>query len=126
MKRFACVVLILFASCGPRGPINWPGMVECAPGISDLVGVVSRILLGDGPADQTAIGTRAKHELEDLARAHGADTVACVVERVVTDWNAPGAAQEPLRLAAAARGQDFLHQVGSDPQLTDGPTEMQW
>jgi hypothetical protein len=72
------------------------------------------------------MSTRGKRELEDLARTHGANTVACVVQRVVSDWNAPGAAQEPLRLAAAARGQDFLHQVGSHPQLTDEPLENPW
>lgn len=126
MRHLLVAISLVLLSCGPHGPINWPGLVECAPGISDLVGVVSRILLGAGPADQTELGTRGKRELEDLARTHGASTVACVIERVVSDWTAPGAAQEPLRLAAAARGRAFLSDVGTRPQLSDGPTEEQW
>jgi len=117
-----CAVLLLAAltsACVPHGPINWPGLVNCAPGVSDLVGVVSRILLAAGPADQTSIGDRAKQQLEDLAREHGANVVSCVVQRVISDWNAPGAAQEPLRMAAAARGKDFLRVVGSNPTLAD-------
>lgn len=98
-------------------PVNWPAYTDCAPEVSDLVGTVSRILLGDGDADHRDIGDRAKDELTDLARAHGADTVACLVQQVVSDWTAPGAAQEPLRLSAAARGQDFLRDVHSVAHL---------
>jgi hypothetical protein len=126
MRNLLLALALLLTACGPHGPINWPGLFQCAPGISDLVGVVSRILIADGPADQTDMSTRGKRELEDLARTHGPSTVACVVERVVRDWNAPGAAQEPLRLAAAARGQAFLDQVGTHPQLDDAPLENPW
>lgn len=116
---FLTMVIALASGCGSaRGPINWPGLVKCAPGISDLIASVSRVLIGDGPQDQTSISGRGKNELEDLARVHGPGTVACVVERLVNDWTGAGAAQEPLRLAAAARGQDFLTKVGTDAQLS--------
>jgi len=107
----------LLVGCVPHSPINWPGVVQCEPGISDLVSTVSRILIGDGPEDQKTISARGKDALEELARTHAPGVVACVVERVVHDWTSPGAAPEPRRLAAAARGRSFLNAVGTDAQL---------
>lgn len=110
------------AGCGPHGPINWPAMVECVPdAVSDLAPVVSRILLANagGSQEESTIGSRAKDELTTLASEHGANVISCLVQRFVSDWTSPGASQDPARIAAAHRGEDFLAQVGTRVDLND-------
>lgn len=127
VKTFVfALCVMLAAACVPHGKVNWPGLIDCAPETSDLVGLVSRILIADGPADQASISERGKQAMEDAARKYGPNTVACVVRRVVSDWQAPGAAQEPVRMAAAARGDNFLESVGAHPQLADPPAMSEW
>jgi hypothetical protein len=114
------VFVITTFSCVPHGPIDWPRVVQCGPDISDIIGAVTRILLSDNhESDAATLSGRAKDELSGLARTHGPDTVLCVIERLVNDWTAPGAASDPTRALGAARGQAFLDEVGVD--IVTGP-----
>jgi predicted small lipoprotein YifL len=99
-------------ACGQQRPFSWPDALKCAPGIPDIIGVVSRVLLSDGSDNDLDISERGKAELTRLAVEHGADTVACVVDKLVDDWTSPGRSLHPTTLAAAARGQDFLNEIG--------------
>lgn len=101
------------AACTIHGhPVDWPKLVKCgAIATEDVVGVVSRILLQDGL--QPSITDSAKQELEQLAGKEGPSVIACVVDELIREWTAPGAAQHPTRVAAAARGKDFLAKVGT-------------
>jgi hypothetical protein len=117
MKYVAILLMSLVASCGQLPSVNWPTLVECAPDISDAVGVVGRILLEDG--DDSTIGQRGKRGLADLAAREGPKTVACLIERLVSDWTAVGAAQDPLLIHGAERGEKFLREVGTTVDLQD-------
>ena len=115
LPLLALPFVLAFVGCSVNGPgvqVNWPKVLQCGPNVSDLVGVVSRVLLADGGSDHATISVRAKSELEALARDYGPGTVACIVDRLVRDWRAPGATMEPNRVAAASRGEDFLRVVG--------------
>jgi hypothetical protein len=115
----------LLTGCGtladtPDGsPVDWPDVVKCGPSVPDLVGTVSRVLLGSGGPSDVQIPERAHDELEDLARQHGPATVACLVDLLVRQWTAPGASRSPDRAGAAARGTDFLDDVGT--HVDDNP-----
>lgn len=98
-------------TAGGNTRVNWPAVASCAPSTSDVVGSVSRILLTDGTADERSISERAVGELEGLARTHTPQLVACLVDELVRGWSRPGAAAHPARVAATARGQDFLRRV---------------
>lgn len=115
MNRLRVLAFVLSACIPLQGcptRVDWPKVLECAPSAGDLLGVVARILLGDGSSTDTQISWRAKRELEDLALVHGPGVVACVVKTIVTDWTDPGVSQHPDRVAAARRGKDFLSQTG--------------
>jgi hypothetical protein len=118
----ACSALYIDAGCGAaaaNGPgLDWPDVVECGPTVGNLVGTVSRVL-HEGARDQKTIGEAARAELEQLGLKHGTKTVACLVERLVHDWTSPGASAHPDRMAAAARGRDFLDDVGTKAILPD-------
>jgi len=85
-------------------PVNWPELVECGPGVSDLIGIVTEVLLGDGDV---------RTELDNLARTNGTETVVCVVERLRSDWSAPGASATPQRAKGVDRADAFLTDVGT-------------
>ena len=90
---------------------DWPKYVECGPDVSDLIATVTRVLFENGGSSSETLGDRARAELEDLGRAHGFETVTCLVDRLVQDWSAPGAAQTPERMRATKRGKSLLEGV---------------
>lgn len=113
--RNVLFALLVAASCVAAGciddiPINWPKVAECGAGVDSLFGDVSRILLADGTAED--MSGAAVDALEKLAQEHGAGAIACLVEGFVSDWLAPGASPDPVRIAGARRGQDFLEEHG--------------
>lgn len=119
----AFLAVSLLASCLPDsrgGGVDWPKVANCGPGVDDVVSSVSRVLL-DGSENDAEISDRAVHELEQLAAEHGADTVACLVDLLVSDWLRPGASPNPDRMAAAMRGQDFLRDVGTRIERSGEP-----
>lgn len=83
---------------------DWPEVVECGPDVSDLVSVVSRVLLGQGDVVS---------ELTQLAGTHGYDTVACLVDQLRSDWTESGAAASPERARGVQRAGAFLAEVGT-------------
>lgn len=106
-------VVALVVGCGGAGPqFQWPRLVECAAGVPDAIGKVSTILIAD--KGDHGISEDAGRQLLDLGKQVGGDAVVCAVQRLVTDWLAPGAAQAPEQLAAAARGKAWLAQVGTE------------
>lgn len=125
----ALLALILFATaaCGALQRVDWPKVAQCGPDVSDLVGVVSRVLLADGD-DAESVSDRGRGELEQLAANHGANVVACVIDRLVRDWTAPGASQDAVRIAGAERGRAFLQDVGTETEpisaLQTGDADM--
>lgn len=108
---FVVVMAFGIGGCGTLAQVDWPRLVQCGPGVSDIVAIVSRILLADGSA--STISDRGKAELQGLANEYGASTVACMIDRLRQDWTAPGAAQDSTRIAAAQRGSRFLADVGT-------------
>lgn len=109
-----CLGMVLFLALGCKGalgPFTWPKVAHCAGNVPDLVAQVTQILLSDtGDANVTPT---AEQQLEQLAEKYGADAVLCLVETLVADWTAPGAAREAHRTAAARRGKGFLLAVGT-------------
>lgn len=91
-SAFAC-------SPGRSGKVNWPAVVDCAPEPESIIGAVSEVLLDGGSWKQA---------LEDLARVHGTTTVTCAVERLRSDWAAPGAAASPERVDGLVRANEFM------------------
>jgi hypothetical protein len=55
--------------------------------------------------------------LKELAKEHGPATVACYVRRVIADYTRVGASANEERQNAAARGEDFLSDVGTKATL---------
>ena len=106
-KRYSTTILAallgLTSAC-ELGPVNWPEALKCGPGISDLIGIVSEVLLGT---------TNVKKELESLALTHGTTTVVCLVEQLRSDWSAPGAAASPARVHGVQRADAFLSEIGT-------------
>jgi hypothetical protein len=78
------------SSCGPSKPaVNWPRIVACTePAQFDLLQAVQGLLISPEPeeGDTTAIGTRAVQQLEQLARKHGENVVACLVDEAVRSF----------------------------------------
>jgi len=94
--------------CHPAGTLNWPKAVECLPPVESVIGSVAETLLGGGSPKQA---------LEDLARVHGTQTIVCAVERLRSDWTAPGAAASPERLDGVKKAEEFLRDVDSKPMF---------
>jgi hypothetical protein len=110
---------LLLGCCTPRGPVAWPKYVACAgEAVPDIVGIVGRILLSGQP-DEYTLSEDGFHDLEGVAREHGAGVVACLVDRLIHDWTDPGKSQEPELVAAAQRGRSFLARVGTHTALED-------
>jgi hypothetical protein len=91
--------------------VVWPQTVTCGTQqAGPVIDTVSTILLQDvDPADS----------LEELAREHGPELVACLVEQVVRGFMAQDADRmaakykpDPARVAAAERGRAFLASKG--------------
>lgn len=100
--------------CATLKDVVWPKVAECSGDvITDAVGAVGRILIGDGSENNTSISDRGVEQLQGLASEHGASTIACIIDRLISDWLAPNAAINMNRMAAAARGKDFLNRVGT-------------
>lgn len=121
--RLIAVSLLLFAIATAPAcfdtPIDWPQVAQCGPQVDDLFPVVSRILLANGPLDTSdparlaeTISDQAADELDRLAREHGPDALACIIDALVSEWTAPGASPDPTRLHAAARGRGYLDDRG--------------
>lgn len=126
--KHSSVLLALLALCacgllggapGSDATLDWPDVAKCGPSVPDLVATVSRVLLADGGPGDTQITDRARGELEGLAREHGPDMIACLVDLLVRRWTAPGASANPDRAGASARGVDFLSDVGT--RVDDNP-----
>lgn len=98
-------LLLMQSACGALqgSPIQWPDLVRCGPGVSDLVGTVTRVLDG---ADY-------REQLADLALTHGTEAVVCLVDRLVTDWGRPGASMHEKRALQLERGRAFLREAGT-------------
>jgi hypothetical protein len=118
---------------GVQARVNWPDVVQCAgDGVSSALPAVSTILATDGGPEQTTLTPSAKEQLRQLALKFNVSTVACGIQRLVSDWTRPPAAsapdgtaplaQDPQILAAAARGQAFLEEVGTTVELDRGGT----
>lgn len=108
------VMLLLALGCsscaGVKSPITWPQAVSCAPTVSDVIGNVTQVLYTD--KGSPAISDDGVKRLETLAEKYGADTVVCLVDKLLNDWRRPGAAMHPERLAAEARADSFLSRAG--------------
>jgi len=97
----------------PDHSIDWPSYVECGPDVSDLIGVVTRIVMSnDGFAQGKELADNAVAELEALAKEHGGETVACLVDRLIADWSRPGAAASEQIGPALERAKSFMRSEG--------------
>lgn len=85
-----CIALVgCSSSCGsPSKPaVNWPRIVTCTePAQRDLLSSVQAILLAPEDGDDSTIGERAIAELTDMARTHGENVVACLVDEAVRSF----------------------------------------
>jgi len=97
----------------PDHSIDWPSYVDCGPDVSDLIGVVTRIVMSnDGFAQGKELADNAVAELEALAKEHGGETVACLLDRVIADWSRPGAAASEQIGPALERAKSFMRSEG--------------
>lgn len=99
----ACAPALLPA-CLPGGGVDWPKVAKCAPGVEDVIGIVSRVLFGSGDV---------KTELAEVAREYGQEAVVCAVNTLQNKFTAPGAASSPERAHASERAAAFLDEVGT-------------
>jgi len=117
MTRAFLLTALLLSSCGTTSnlahDIVWPVVAKCGPTTSDIVGVVSRILLDDGPPTQLSLSSHARDELAQLAEQYGADTVACLLDYWREEWTSPGASASPERAGAIVRADRFLEEIGT-------------
>ncbi len=111
----ATFLLVAFApGCDAIPGVDWPTALHCGSrAADDLFPTVSGILL-DGSGD--SMSERGKRGLEDLALEHGADIVACLVDRLIQRWTAPGATTSPERSEAVTRAQAWQVDVGTEVQ----------
>lgn len=100
----ACFLFSGVAACslfGTSGPL-YPSVVKCLPPTQEAEDVVKDILLSglDGYKDA----------LDQAALKYGPSTVLCIVNSLVSEWNAPGSPARESRRAQAAklRGSEFL------------------
>lgn len=105
------VAWLPLAGCDTIPGVQWPDVVHCGSrAADDLFPEVSTILLDDVGETMSPM---AKRSLEDLALDHGADVVACLVDRLVQRWSAPGAVVTPRRSEAVARALAWQHETGT-------------
>lgn len=129
LAMVALAFMVIVINCAttsgstPGGGVTWPKVAHCLPTGGDLMGNVSRVLLGDGGPGNTSISSRAQNELEQLAINQGPSTVACLVDEVIRDWTRPGAAANADRIAATSRGRSFLSNIGTQIEHDEGPPE---
>lgn len=131
-NRYALFALFLLltpslsvTACGDLPPIQYPEVIKCGPPVEQLIGTVTRILFSNSSRDadsasaaeelrmSSTISERAVAELDNLARAHGADAVACLVEEVLDEWKQTASSATPDRLRSIERGRDFLRLKGT-------------
>lgn len=116
MKPFQLLLTALLLTtqgCGTLADaVTWPEIVQCgSTAADDLFPTVSTILLDDsGPT----MSERAKSSLEDMARKHGPDIVACLVDGIVSDWTNPMAAQTPERMDNIKRARGWQAMTGTE------------
>jgi hypothetical protein len=101
---FTVCVCACSALGGAVEPVKWPDVVQCVPDATELVGEVSEVLLG---------GEQVADKLTDLARKHSPKTVVCVVNMLISKWQAPGASASPQRAQGAEAGAKFLSEIGT-------------
>lgn len=102
IAALSCALALV--SCTKLERVDWPDVVRCGPTVTDIVGVVSDILLD---------GQDYHDRLERLARERGYDAVLCVVDELRQAWTSPGAAAHPTRTAAANRADAFIADTGA-------------
>lgn len=108
-------------SNGGNAPFGWDDVVECTEGvIPSVIDSVTRILI-DGVSGQKTLSQAAEDELTDLAKEHGSAAVVCAIDKLASDWTAPGATQERERMGAVQRGRAFLDDKGIEVKHVDGP-----
>lgn len=104
-------LLALTPACHKPLPPVWPTAVSCAPTVPDVVAQVTQIFFTDtGDANLTP---SAEQELVNLAEKYGADTILCIVSKLVEDWANPAASKEAHRTAALRRAKGFLLSTGT-------------
>lgn len=109
--RSAVFCFLILSACGSLPGVEWPDVVQCGSReADDLLPEVSTILLDDVG---TTLGPVGKHRLEQLAIDHGAGVVACLVDRLVQRWTAPGATTSPERSDAVQRAQAWQTETGT-------------
>jgi hypothetical protein len=99
----AGMLLAAFAAVGCKpSHIDWPKAVSCfGTPSAELVAQVRSIVEQDG----------LDEALEDLARSHGPDVIACVLRELIDAFTAPtGMQSPPEKMAAARRIQDFFNE----------------
>ncbi len=112
---FACLGLLLvmcvlslcaLAGCAWFQKSGGPALVQCSEAqIAPILSDVENILLQSSPEWQTELGA--------VAAVHGEDAALCAVQKWVTSWMNPGAADIDPRVATALRnGQRFLKDSG--------------
>lgn len=70
--------------------VSWPSVAACATVVrDDILPTVQAVLVDPDPerGDSSQIGTRAVHELEQLAQKHGAEVIACLVDQAVRSFD---------------------------------------
>jgi hypothetical protein len=127
----ALVLTACTSSCGQPPRVAWPSVAACAePARDDLMLAVRGVLVDPQDGDSSRIDKRAVEQLEELARAHGPSTIACLVDAAVQGFDraAPAGGRPPIGMVpeypgpdtvrgltddelAAARGRDFLQRI---------------
>lgn len=106
-----CLALVPTLQGCPKVPFRWPDVAVCGPEAGDLVGVLTQLLFADTGIE--TVTPAAKAQIEQLATAHGAEVVLCVIQQLVKGWTAPAAVPNAQRAAAAKRAQGFLASTGT-------------
>ena len=82
--------------------IEWPKVMECVPGESELLTSVGELLVAETEDS-------LKEMLEKLAREHGADAVICALLEVKDQWKTERGDRE----VEVQRAEDFLREVSA-------------
>ncbi len=109
---YAFAAFVFLTGCGTLADaVNWPAVVQCGSrAADDLFPTVSRVLLDDSGPEMSQ---RAQSSLEDMAREHGPSVVACLVDRIVSGWAHPMAAQTPERIDNIKRARGWQRMTGT-------------
>jgi len=101
---------LALTSCNGQGGVDWPRAAKCAaaPAADVLRRVVDVLERG---ADRPS--------LDELARQHGAEVVACVLDDLFRVGTRVGAASEQVELSQRARAA--LDLVGTEPSVEPEP-----